>query len=56
MQAKELRRQTNISGETIVEIEVENMRVRLTSTYDGKATFDEVIYILACDKLADRIA
>ena len=56
MQVKELHRQEKRSGETVVEIEVDRLRVRLIDTYDNEKTLDDIIYVLACRRLAERIA
>jgi len=56
MQVKELNRQTKRTGETVVDFEVDKLRVRLIDTYHKEKSFDEVLYILACRRLAERIA
>jgi len=56
MTVKELHRQHNKNGQTVVELETEKLVVRLISTYDKQKSLDEMIYIIACRKLADRLA
>ena len=53
MYAKELCRQKNQTGEMVAEFEVGKLLVRLISTYDSKRTLDELIYVLACRKMAE---
>jgi len=55
MQVKELRRKTKRTGAT-VEFEVDKVLVRLIGTYGKEKTLEELIYILACRKLEDKIA
>ena len=52
---KELHRQHNNDGQTIVQIETGKLMVRLINTYDKKSTLDEMLYMIACRRLADRI-
>jgi len=56
MQIKELHRQQNLNGETIVEIEAGKLRVRLINTYCKQTALDEMLYQMACHKLAKRLA
>ena len=56
MQVKELKRKIKQTGETVVDFEVDKIRVRLINTYDKEKTLDEILYILACRRLAERIA
>jgi len=56
MQVKELRRQKTETNETVVEFEAGKLLVRLINTYDSKRTLDDLIYIMACRKLAERLA
>jgi len=53
MQIRELRRDKKQSGENIVEYEADNFIVRLIKTYDDKRPFDELLYVIACRKLAE---
>jgi len=54
MQVKELRRKVKRTGVT-VEFEVDNLLVRLIGTYGKEKTLEEMIYILACRRLEDKI-
>ena len=56
MQVRELDRRIKRTGEIVVDIEIDKLRVRLISTYDKEKSFDEILYILACRRLAERIA
>jgi len=56
MQVKELRRKEKQTGETIVDIKADKLLVRLISTYSNGKTLEEMIYILACCRLEDKIA
>ena len=53
MQIKELCRDRKPSGENIVEYEADKKIVRLIKTYDDKKSFDELLYVIACRKLAE---
>jgi hypothetical protein len=52
MQVKELHRKKAQTGETVVELEIGKMIVRLIGTYDKKKPLDELIYVMACRKMA----
>ena len=56
MKVKELHRHQNLNGETIVELETGKLRVRLISTYCKQTALDEMLYQMACHKLAERLA
>ena len=56
MQVTELHRQQNQDGQTIVEYKADKLVVRLITTYDKKKSLDEVIYMMACRKLAGKLA
>ena len=56
MQITELHRQKKQTGETIVEVKTEKLLVRLIDTYGNKNTLDEIIYVMACRRLAERMA
>ena len=56
MQVKELYRQKTKPDETVVEFEAGKLFVRLINTYDNKRTLDDLIYVMACRKLAERLA
>ena len=56
MQVRELHREEHQTGETVVEIETDKLLVRLINTYDKEKTFDEMLYIIACRRLATRLA
>ena len=56
MQVKELHRRKTQTDETVVEFEAGKLLVRLINTYDSKRTLDELIYVIACRKLAERLA
>ena len=55
MQVKELRRKAKRTGVT-VEIEADELLVRLIGTYGKEKTLEELIYILACRRLEDKLA
>jgi len=55
MQVKELRRKVKRAGVT-VEVEVDKLLVRLIGTYGKENTLEELIYILACRRLEDKLA
>ena len=54
MQIKELCRRKIQTGETVAEFEAGHLLVRLIDTYDGKETLDELLYAIACQKLAEN--
>ena len=54
MQIKELCRKTNKTGETVVEFESGKILVRLIDTYNDTKTFEELLYAIACRKLAEQ--
>ena len=56
MQVKELRRDRKQTGETIAEFEAGQLLVRLTGTYGVKETLDDLLYVIACRKLAGKLA
>ena len=56
MQVKELHRKKEKNGETIVEVEAGKLLVRLIDTYDSKKTLEEMIYVIACRRLAAKLA
>jgi hypothetical protein len=56
MNIKELRRSIKQGGETVTEFEVGKLHIRLIGTYGGEKTLDELLYIIACNKLAGRLA
>jgi hypothetical protein len=56
MQVKELCRQEKRVGETVIEMEADKLRVRLIATYDNKETLEDMIYVIACRRLADKLA
>lgn len=56
MQIKELCRTENPSGETVVEYEAGKLLVRLIDTYDRAKTFEEMLYVIACRRLAAKLA
>jgi len=53
MEVKELRRDKKQSGENIVEYEADKIIVRLIETYDDKKSFEDLLYVIACRKLAE---
>jgi hypothetical protein len=55
MQITELRRSIKQSGENIAEFDTEKIHVRLIDTYSGRISFDDLLYIIACNKLAERL-
>ena len=56
MAIKEVNRQDNKDGQTVVEFETDKLVVRLINTYDKRKTLEDMIYVIACRKLADRLA
>jgi hypothetical protein len=56
MQVTELCREVKPTGETIVEFETGKLLVRLTQTYGSKRTLDEMLYVIACRRLSERMA
>ena len=54
MQIKELRRSIQ-SGESVIEFTAGKLHVRLIDTYSGRITLDELLYVIACNKLAERL-
>jgi hypothetical protein len=55
MQVNELCRERKQTGETVVELETGKLRVRLINTYANKKPLDEILYIIACHRLAKRL-
>jgi hypothetical protein len=56
MQVNELCRSKELTGETIVKIEAGKQLVRLINTYTKDKALDEILYVLACRRLAERMA
>ena len=56
MMVKELRRRKKRNGETVAEFDTGKLLVRLTCSFSGGETLDELLYVLACRKLAERLA
>ena len=56
MDIKELSRETTKAGETIAEYEAGKLHIRLIDTYNGMNTLDELLYVIACNKLSERVA
>ena len=56
MQVKELQRQNTQTGETVVELEAGKLLVRLIGSYDNNRPLDELIYVMACRKMAQQRA
>jgi len=44
------------SGETITEYETGKLRIRLIDTYNDRTTLDELLYVIACNRLAEMVA
>ncbi|MDL2273915.1 hypothetical protein LJC34_05185 [Oscillospiraceae bacterium OttesenSCG-928-G22] len=56
MQIKELHRKERRPGKTVAEYEVGKLIVRLIDTYDSQKTLEDMLYIIACRKLEQRLA
>jgi len=55
MQVKEVCRNHKQTGETVVEFEAGNQLVRLIDTYNGEKTLEEMLYVIACQKLTEKV-
>ena len=55
MSIRELYRHHNKSGETVVEYEAGDLRVRLTDSYDSGRTFGDLVFVIASRRLAEQI-
>ena len=55
MMIRELNRQPRCNGQTVVDYEVGSLRVRLINTYDNSKSFEDLIYTIACRRLAAQI-
>ena len=56
MDIKELRREITETGETVAEFEAGKLHVRLIDTYNDRNTLDELLFVIACNKLSERVA
>jgi len=55
MQVTEVDRHTTSSGEMVAEFEAGKRSVQLIGTFEDRATLDDLLYSIACRKLAERL-
>lgn len=56
MQVTELDRRTTSSGEVIACYEAEKRSIQLIGTFEDRATLDDLLYSIACQKIAEQFA
>jgi len=56
MQITEQSRNTCRSGEVISEFQAGRLSVRLISSFGDRASFDNLLYAIACQKITERMA
>lgn len=54
MQVTEVDRQTTHSGETVAIFKVGKRSVQLIGTFENRATLDDLLYSIACRKIAEQ--
>ena len=55
MIVKELNRKLNTDGKTVAEYEAGKLHLRIIDSYDNKRSFEDLIYVVACHRLAGQI-
>jgi hypothetical protein len=56
MRVTELERRTACSGETIARFEIGKRSIQIVGTFENRATLDDLLYFIACRKIAERLA
>ena len=54
MQVTELDRRTTCSGEMIARFEAGKRSIQIIGTFENRATLDDLLYSIACQKIAER--
>ncbi len=54
MQVTEVDRQTTSSGEMVTIFEAGKRSIQLIGTFENRATLDDLLYSIACQKIAER--
>lgn len=54
MQVTEIDRQTTCSGEMVAIFEAGKRSIQLVGTFEGRTTLDDLLYSIACRKIAER--
>ena len=56
MKITEINRNSKLNGEIIAEFDAGKLLVRLINSYAHETTLEELIYIIACNRLVERSA
>jgi hypothetical protein len=56
VQITEIKNGNKKIGKNIAEYEADKKVVRLTKTYNNKNTFDDLLFVIACRRLAEHTA
>ncbi len=54
MQVTEVKRQTTHSGEMVTMFKAGKRSIQLIGTFEDRATLDDLLYSIACRKIAER--